>query len=76
MVKSELYELALTNMKNSLTENQENIMKNINSLSRAIHPNRDLDTLFFNFYMSAVESGVMAAMEALSSLGFFEDTPS
>lgn len=76
MVKSELYELALTNIKNSLTENQEHIMKNINSLSRAIHPNRDLDTLFFNFYMSAVESGVMATMETLSSLGFFEDTHS
>lgn len=76
MNKSELYDLVRANMQKSTADNQGQIMKNINSLSRAIHPNRDLDSLFFDFYMSAVESGAMVAIETLYSLGFFEDTPS
>ena len=76
MTKAELYDSVLANMDKSTKENHELIMKNINSLSKAIHPNRDLDSLFFDFYMSAVESGVMTTIETLYALGFFEDTAS
>ncbi len=70
MDKSELSNQILMNLEKSITVNREQIMKDIYSLSNAIHPNKDLDQLFFNFYMSAVHTGITASMETLSSLGF------
>lgn len=73
MSKSTLNDLIWTNTEKVLNQNQEQILKNISSLSKAIQPNGDLDQLFFNFYVSAVQTGVFASMEALTALGLLPE---
>ncbi len=74
MNKSELSNLITKSLEEIATKNKHEIMQEISSLQKAIRTGTDMDTALFDFYMSAVQTGVIVSMETLSSLGFLDSS--